>query len=164
MTDPTVGYLDVWRNCPLHLRQQVKDLWAALGVVPDEAEVVARLEQLCYLARHGDRTVGVSTASLGRLPQLRGDFFFFRCLVAPDYRRHGVARALAVLCRQRLERWSQEHPEARALGMAAVVESPALNELSRLPVWPASGLTLVGYADRERQIRVAWFGHARLAP
>lgn len=49
--------------------------------------------------------------------------------------------------------------------MATIVESPALDLLSRQPVWQApdiNGLALIGYTPTGRQIRVSWFEHARL--
>ena len=49
--------------------------------------------------------------------------------------------------------------------MATIVESPALDEFSKRPVWEAPGmmgLVLVGYTQRGRQIRISWFEHARL--
>ena len=49
--------------------------------------------------------------------------------------------------------------------MATLVESPALDEFSKAPVWQSpgiNGLVLIGYTGKGRQIRVSWFEHARL--
>jgi len=50
--------------------------------------------------------------------------------------------------------------------MATIVESPMLDEVSKIPVWPnapgLNGLVLVGYTSVGRQLRVSWFEHARL--
>ena len=105
----------------------------------------------------------MSTAQAGRLAQLRARFFFFRCLVDPEVRRRQIARQLAVNSRDALSVWSAQHPEAQMAGMATVVESPLLRELARTPVWPSSGLSLVGYTDNNQQIRVVWFEHARVS-
>jgi hypothetical protein len=57
---------------------------------------------------------------------------------------------------------AQEHPEERVLGLGAVIESPDLAERARQPFWPQTRMGLVGYTPEGRQIRVAWFAHARL--
>ena len=49
--------------------------------------------------------------------------------------------------------------------MATIVESSALEEFGKAPVWQSpgvNGLALIGYTAKGRQIRVSWFEHARL--
>jgi hypothetical protein len=60
----------------------------------------------------------------------------------------------------------EDHPQEKVLGMATIVESPMLDEVSKIPFWPnapgLNGLVLVGYTSVGRQLRVSWFEHARL--
>lgn len=157
-----IRFVDVWQAGSPEHHESVKHLWKSLGLMNGDAEINRRLQQLCFLAFDKDQLVGVSTTRLETLPNLRASFYLFRCLVLPQYRRQGVARGLTRHCRDRLSDWSRENPDPRACGMATIVESLLLSELSRLPVWPASGLTLIGHTEIGQQIRVVWFDHARL--
>ena len=101
-------------------------------------------------------------AAIGTLESLpRCRLAIYRCLVAPEYRRTGIARDLTIFSRELLEAWSRENPAEKLLGMAAIVENPHL-ELSHIPVWPKSRLALAAYTRDGQQIRIAWFAHARL--
>ncbi|HXV24451.1 MAG TPA: hypothetical protein VED46_09345, partial [Alphaproteobacteria bacterium] len=139
--------------------------WKRLDALPPRIAPEERVKELCTLAYREDELIAVSTMVLDMLPQLRARFGFFRCLVAPEHRRQGLAYLLGVHCGHLLSAWSKLNPEEKVLGMATIVESPALDEFSKAPVWPApgvNGLTLIGYTTKGRQIRVSWFQHARL--
>jgi hypothetical protein len=47
------------------------------------------------------------------------------------------------------------------LGLAAIIESEDLRQRQRDPVWENTRLNLVSFLRDGRQIRVAWFAHAR---
>jgi hypothetical protein len=162
MMGTQIVYLDVWQDCPADLQERVRRLWTVSGALRDEVEIEHRLLQLCFLGLHDRDVIGVSTVCRGLVEPLGREFYFFRCLVASAYRRHGVATQLAVRCRNRLESWALDHPDEGVSGMATVVEAPELAKRSRLPVWPNSGLTLIGYNERGQQMRVVWFKHVLL--
>ncbi|MCF6226899.1 MAG: hypothetical protein L3J22_11455 [Xanthomonadales bacterium] len=157
MTNSEIKYINVWQNCPEKWQTATKDFWRILNILPDEAAFITRLEQLCTLAIDGDELIAVSTAFKVHYQPLRCDLYFFRCLVLPDYRRQSIARHLAVNCRDNLQHWVSDNPKKAAAGMATVVESPNLTDLSHQAVWPASGLNLVGYTQQGQQVRVVWF-------
>jgi hypothetical protein len=73
-----------------------------------------------------------------------------------------LATELAGRCVEVLKAWSLDHPDEMLKGMAAVIQSPELSEKCRDPVWPRTGLTVIGYTPRGEQIRLVWFDHARL--
>jgi hypothetical protein len=151
----------VWRMHNPEVAAQVLALWRRLDAVPpDLAE--ARIKELCAVACQGDQVVGIATVAVDDVPQLGCRFGFFRCLVDPAHRERDIARRLAVYSRDLLAAWSQGNPAEKVMGLAAVVESPNLEAISKLPVWPASRLTLAGYNDRGNQVRIVWFEHASL--
>lgn len=152
-----------WRRDDPKFAADALALWRRLDAVPPQV-AEGRVKELCAVAQHGGELVGVSTVVLDHLPQLGYRFGLFRCLVDPAYRQQGLARSLAVYSRDLLARWSKDHPEEAVVGMATVVESPKLDEFGKLPVWPASGLTLMGYTEKDLQIRIVWFDHASLGP
>lgn len=159
-----IRVVDLWRRDDAKVAADAVALWKRLGALPPEDAPEERAGQLCAAAYLGDELIGVSTATPGILPQLGVKFGVFRCLVAPEHRQRNVARSLTVHSRELLADWSRRNPEEQVLGMAAIVESPALDTLGKQPVWPASRLTLAGYAPNDLQIRIVWFDHARLGP
>jgi hypothetical protein len=62
-----------------------------------------------------------------------------------------------------LEVWSREHPTEEVLGLGAIVRSRLLVQNLDVPVYPRTKLALIGYTQRGFQIRVSWFGHARIS-
>ncbi len=162
MTKNEINYIDVWPDCPEKWQVASKEFWLESNALPAGAELATRLKQLCTLAVDGDRLIGVSTVFKANYQPLRCELYFFRCLVLPEYRRKSVARQLTINCRNTLEAFSTENPTASAAGMAVIVESPALSEISRRAIWPTTGLNLVGYTSQGQQVRVAWFKEALL--
>jgi GNAT superfamily N-acetyltransferase len=150
-----------WRLDDPKLAAETLALWQRLDAMPPHV-AEDRVKELCAVAYRDGELVGVSTVVLDHLPQLGYRFGLFRCLVDPAYRQQGLARNLTVYSRDSLAGWSKDHPEEAVVGMAAVVESPKLDELGKQPVWPASGLTLMGYTQNDLQIRIVWFEHAAL--
>ena len=160
-----IRFVDVWQRDDAKVLAAVIAFWTRLKALPPGIAPEQRVKELCTVAYLESELIGVSTMVLDMLPQLRARFGFFRCLVAPDYRRQGLAYRLGVHCRNLWAEWSKRHPEEKVLGMATIVESPALDEFSRAPVWKLpglNGLALIGYTAKGRQIRVSWFEHSRL--
>jgi hypothetical protein len=160
-----IHLVDVWRRDDAKVAADAVALWTRLGVLPPDLDPGIRAKELCAAAYHDGELIGVSTMVLDMLPQLKARFGFFRCLVAPECRQQALARTFGAYSRQLLAEWSKRHPQEKVLGMATIVESSALDEFSKQPVWEAPGmmgLVLVGYTQKGRQIRVSWFEHARL--
>lgn len=153
-------YVDVWRKPDAKVREDAKALWARLKALPPDIDPEARADELCVVAYVGDQLAAVSTAELARLDFLRQRFAFWRVLVAPEFRRNALSREIQGRSRQALEAWSVDHPEENVLGMATIVQNERVLALPRRAIWRSSGLALVGYTDKNEQIRVAWFDHA----
>jgi hypothetical protein len=65
--------------------------------------------------------------------------------------------SLSVPSHEALWSWAREHPEEKLAGGIAFVDRSEWGDFTRLPVWPESGLEVVGYDQHGRQIRVRWF-------
>ncbi|MGZ8337543.1 MAG: hypothetical protein ACXWU1_12860, partial [Allosphingosinicella sp.] len=163
-TELPVDLRPAWRLDDPEIEQDAIAFWSRLSLLGAGTDPARRAKELVAAAYQSDRLVGVATAWLERLEQLRGRFAVYRCAVDPDSRRHLVSTALTVFARDVLERWSVAHPGERVLGLAAVIESRSLVERQKYPVWENTGLNLVGYDRDGRQVRVAWFAHARVDP
>ena len=156
-----IVYSDVWQQVDAQVQADAIAMWRGLRALPPGTEE-DRTKSLCIVAYVGADLIGVSTIGLRQVDLVRSRFGFFRCLVVPEYRQQSVATELAVRCLKALAAWSEENPQENVKGMGAIIESALLTEKSRQPVWPKTGLTVVGYTPKGEQIRLAWFKHARL--
>lgn len=150
-----------WRSNYAKFEKDAIDFWRRMKILPAAVSPEARAKELCAVAYDGDTLVGVATAALEELPLLRARFAMFRCAVAPEHRRSHLAYDLTTFTRPLLEKWSLEHPEERVQGMGLIVEGE-LGDRARRPLWPVTGLNLAGYNAQNKQLRVAWFAHARV--
>ena len=151
-----------WRRDDRDIERDAIAFWERLAILPPDVKPADRAKELAAAAYQDGRLVGVSTVSLHRYEPLRGRFAFYRCAVEPEQRRTLAATALTAVTRDRIEQWSAEHPEERVLGLAAIIESTELVQRQRYPLWENSRLNLAGYLADGRQLRVAWFAHARV--
>ena len=143
------------------LEQAAIGFWRDLAILPQGVDAAARAAELVALARQGDTVAGVSTAAIQEVPTVRSRFAMFRCAVAPAHRRSHLATDLLLNAKTLIEQWSLAHPEARVRGLGIVLEAD-IGERGRIPLWPQSGMQLAGYTPEGRQLRLAWFAHARI--
>ena len=148
-----------WRSRDPRVDQDVLRFWEKFKLLPRGVDPAVRIQELCAVAYLGEELVGVATAALANLQLVRSRVGMFRCAVAPDHRRSGLAAQLALRCLRLLEAWSVEHPEEKLMAMATVLEGN-IGDKARQPVWPLTGLTLVGYTPQSQQLRLVWFKHA----
>ncbi|MGH7023794.1 MAG: hypothetical protein ACREEB_09410 [Caulobacteraceae bacterium] len=154
-----------WRARDQAVEADAKELWRQLSVLPEGVDPDLRAEEILSLAYVDDTLAAVSTAFIREIEFLKARFAMLRCIVAPAWRHHNIARVITGHSKGVLEAWSQAHPEERVMGMAGVVQNAEIlrnPNIGGLPIWPTSGLTLVGYTPKGEQIRVAWFEHARV--
>jgi len=150
----------VWRLNDEKSEREAIEFWDRMKILPPGIDPASRAKELLLVARRGGELVGVATASIDDLPMVKSRFAMFRCSVAPEHRRSGIGQEMLVRAKPLLEQWSLEHPEKQVKGMGAVLEAQVTR--ANEPVWPLTGLTLVGYAPHGQQIRIAWFAHARV--
>lgn len=148
-----------WRKDDSHIREDALRVWRRMKAITPSQED-ERLNSLCVVAYDGEDLVGVSTVGITVYAPVRAKVAWFRCLVLPAYRKKGVATEFAVRCKDVLEEWSKQRPAEKLMAFGTVVETPNLGSLYRKPVWPRTGLTLVGHTKKQQQIRLVWFGHA----
>jgi hypothetical protein len=151
-----------WRRDDPQIEADAIEFWTRLGLLPPGASAEQRTKELIAAAYRGDRLVAVSTATIEWFEHLRARFAVLRGATDPEYRRSRAQLALAVPSRNLLERWALDHPEERLAGGIAFVETAEWGDFAKLPVWPESELTFIGYTTDGRQVRVAWFDHYRV--
>jgi hypothetical protein len=151
-----------WLAADPAIEADAKALWRRLSLLPAGVDPDLRAGEIVSAAYVDGALAAVSTAFVREIDFLRARFAMFRCVVAPEFRRHSVARKIAGHSREVLEQWSYDHQGEGVLGMATVVQSEDLVGKPRRAIWRTSGLALVGYTDDGEQIRVAWFDHAQV--
>lgn len=156
-----IVFKDAWRRNDPRQAQDAKAFWH--GLVPP-AERERRVTELCCMAYLGDRLIGLSTAYPTVFPQVKARLAAYRCAIAPEFRRHELAKTITSRSIDILKRWSAKNPEEKVLGLAAVIQAAELQGMALRPVWPEYDLdlNLACYLPTGEQLRVAWFEHARL--
>ena len=151
-----------WRRGHAALEADAVAFWNRLGILPRGIRAEERAKELVAVAYRGDAIVGVITAQLVVLDQVRARLAMIRAAVDTDLRRTHLAFALMLDARAMLEQWSRANPDERLAGLGAVIEAPELRAREVQPFWPLSRFGVIGYAPNGRQIRVSWFEDFRL--
>mmetsp|Transcript_1544 Transcript_1544/g.3292 ORF Transcript_1544/g.3292 Transcript_1544/m.3292 type:complete len:164 (+) Transcript_1544:114-605(+) len=154
-------YKNVWKIDDASVRKDALELWRSLKALPAGQEE-DRLNSLCVVAHDGDELAAVSTIGITYDTAVYAKVAWFRCLVKDKYRQRGIATELAARCKVALEDWAKTHPYEKVMGFGTVVESPHLTSTSKRPIWPRTGMVLVGHTQAGQQIRLVWFEHALL--
>jgi len=151
-----------WRLDDPEIAAEAIAFWRRLDILPPDVAPEDRARELGAVAYQDGRIVGVTTARLARLDQVRARLAMLRGAVDPDHRRSRVGFAMLLYTRELIERWSMANPHERVAGLGAVIESPDLVVRQKQPYWPTPRLGLIGFTPDGRQIRVSWFEDFRL--
>ena len=160
---PNIEFRFAWNGREPEVLRTAQQFWRDLGDALTADEIEERSAELCAAAYSASQMIAVSTVKLTDYPRLGGRFAFYRTVVAPDFRRQGVAARLCAYSRDRLGQWAQENPEEKIKGLLIVGQSDDLSPKRRhLPVVSTHGLdfVFVGFGQTGYQIRVVWFDHA----
>jgi len=150
------------RNDPRH-SADATGFWVENRMINKE-EAAKRVADLCSMAYADGKLVGVSTVNLNAYAPLRSNFAFYRCAVAPEFRRQSLAILLTRHTITTMEAWCLEHMPYDIQGVATILQAHELDEKARTPMWAEyyGNLNLVGFTAKGDQVRVAWFRHALL--
>ena len=158
------GYrIDLFADQDGVTEQDVLDLWASEGVVP-EAAARKRIHEVLLVATHqSDVLVGVSSAYLQLNPQLRMDLWYYRAFVAAAHRQSNVAVNLALIGRDHLERQYVSGEDRRGAGIVYEVENEGLKRHFNDALWLPTDFIFIGESRHGAHVRVRYFPGA-LAP
>lgn len=159
---PGFALRPAWRLDDAAIEADAVAFWTRLDILPPDIAPEQRAKELIAVAYKDDRIVGVSSARIERVEQVRARLAMLRSAVDPDYRRTHLAMALTLYSRALLERWSRDNPHERLAGLGAVLESEQLQERGKQPYWPQTRFILAGVLPDSRQFRVSWFEDFRL--
>jgi hypothetical protein len=150
-----------WRRDDPEIVADAIDFWARNDLLPPGVDPAHRAGELIAAAYKDGRLASVATATIERIDQLRARFAVIRGATDREFRRSHAQLALAAPSREALRSWAVAHPDEKVAGAVAFVEAREWGDFARLPIWPESGLSLAGYDQLGRQVRVRWFDHFR---
>lgn len=148
-----------WRRDDPVLEADAIAFWERLGVLPADVAPAQRAKELAAGVYKDGALVAVVTAVPQRIDFLRANFLQLRSIADPACSREEVQAAFANPVRRTLEEWAAANPEQALAGVVTFVDPKVVGELAHMPVWPVWPLSLVGYLNDGRQVRVCWFDH-----
>lgn len=151
-----------WQRHDAGIEKDAAAYWRRLGNLPRDVIPEQRAREAVVAAYRDGRIVGMITADVGVLPQVRARIAMLRASVEPELRRSHVGIAAMLEARALLESWSAANPNERLAGIGGIVESPDLLVAQRQPYWPWPRMGVVGFTADGRQVRVSWFRDFRL--
>lgn len=151
-----------WRRDDAQVEADAVAFWKRLDILPADVSPQQRVKELIAVAYKDGQVVGVNTATLERVEQVRARLAMLRGAVDPEHRRTHVAMALTLYSRALLERWSAENPHERLAGLGGIIESEQLAERGKQPYWPQTRFILAGFLKDGRQLRLSWFEDFRI--
>jgi hypothetical protein len=151
-----------WRLEDPRIEADAIAFWTRLNILPPGVAPEQRAKDLVAVVYRGDKVVGVHTAVIERVEQVRTRLAMLRSAVDPDVRRAHVSLALTLYSRALLERWSRDHPDEQLGGLGALVGGRQLAERGRQPFWPQTRFILAGFVPDGRQLRISWFEDFRV--
>lgn len=154
---PGVDMRIAWRRDDPDIERDAIDFWRRLGNLRADTTPEERAKEVVLAAYHEGRMVGITTAEVGILPQVRCRLAMLRGSVDPAYRRTGIGLAMYPRALDALEEWASANPGEGVKGVGGIIEAAELGELQRVPYWAEVRNGLIGFTPDGRQIRVRWF-------
>lgn len=146
-----------WRLNDERVEADAIAFWTRLGILPVGVAPEQRAKELVAGVYRNDALVGVQTARIERVEQVRARLAMVRSAVDPGHRRTHISLALTLYSRNLLQVWAREHPEEELGGLGAKVGGPDLAARAEQPFWPQTRFILAGFLADGRQLRISWF-------
>lgn len=151
-----------WRRDDRKIEADAIAFWKRLKLLPPDVDPAMRAKELIAVVYKDDDIVGVHSATISYLEQVKSRLAMLRSAVDPACRRSRVSMALTLYSRALLETWSRDNPGERLGGLGAIIESRELAERGKEPYWPQTRFLLAGFLPDGRQLRISWFEDFRL--
>lgn len=155
----TIRFVEAWRKNDPKFEADAIAFWTEHNLLIANTPADERTKEIAVLAYDGEKLVGLSTLKIQYFDQLRQKFAFLREAVAPDYRRHSLARSMSGETRKVIEAHAIAHPDEMIAGMASVYQAEGIG---KKPIGSVSRMALIGYTQFNEQVRAGWFDHFRV--
>ena len=152
---------NVWKNQTKELTDEIVTFWNNHKAIPPNVDIYDRAKQVVIVVRN-EKTeiIGVTTSYLTTYSQLKNNVFVFRGMISPSYRIPGLFIKMTIESLQILEEFSSSMNEsARPIGVIAEMENANLRKARITKL--ASGMTLLGFSQKENPVYVRYFKGAK---
>lgn len=146
------------------LEADLVTFWVAHGALPNREAAAQRVGEVLFVVQDAEfRLAGVSTVYEQHHPELGFPMLHFRCFVAPDHRRHGLAEALLIACTRHLNEAFVASGGVGPRGLYLEVESPVIQHGRPEAVWGPYPFVFVGRNARGHHLRLCYFDGAKIS-
>ena len=145
------------------LKDKVLNFWISEGCM-SEKEAHSRLKEVLAAVLDDDNNViGVCSGKPYFVEQLKDWFIYYRDYTKPEYRNLDITKFLLNSVIQFMNKSEVRKIEGIDVkGVYIVFESEILNKFVKKFVASESKLTLIGWNEKDQQIRVAYFDDAQM--
>lgn len=157
----TIKTYNIWREKDQSTLLEIIEVWNRLKVLPPEIDPTSRAQEVVSIARDEEgRIVGITTAKLMVYPPLKNQLFLIRGLLVPECRIPGLFTKMIVETLQILEGdVAKMKSESKPIGAFAEIENQRLKQANLTQL--ASGMSLLGFSQKENPIYIYYFKGAR---
>lgn len=145
------------------LKDKVLNFWISEGCM-SEKEAHSRLKEVLAAVLDDDNNViAVCSGKPYFVEQLKDWFIYYRAYTKPEYRNLDITKFLLNSVIQFMNKSEIRKIEGVDVkGVYIVFESEILNKFVKKFVASESKLTLIGWNEKDQQIRVAYFDDAQM--
>lgn len=145
------------------LKDKVLNFWISEGCM-SEKEAHSRLKEVLAAVLDDDNNViAVCSGKPYFVEQLKDWFIYYRAYTKPEYRNLDITKFLLTSVIQFMNKSESRKIEGIDVkGVYIVFESEILNKFVKKFVTSESKLTLIGWNEKDQQIRVAYFDDAQM--
>ena len=157
-------YVAHWQTDLPDEGEAVLGFWLKEKAIGDEAQARQRLKEVVLHARDADgEMAGVCTAVAMTLPRLGQPMYYYRCFIAPRWRKSRLILYIFKRAFELLEGHAMRSGYP-CIGVLTELENTRFTEMGQIPVWPDINLVYIGKSQRGHDLRVRYFRGARFKP
>ena len=134
------------------LRKKIIEFWVSENAINLE-ESERRVDDVIFVEFYNDEIIGLCSGTQMSVPELSGNFLYYRTYTSPKWRNFKIAQGLFNETYNLLN-----NSETILSGIYVVFESPILNKFNKDYVLKDySNLTLIKINEQGQQVRVSYF-------
>ena len=157
-------YVAHWQTDLPEEAEAVLAFWLKEKAIGDEAQARQRLKEIVLHARDADgEMAGVCTAVPVTLPRLGQPMYYYRCYIAPRWRKSRLILYIFKRAFELLEGHAKRN-DYPCIGVLTELENTRFTEMGQIPVWPIINLVYIGKSQRGHDLRVSYFRGAKFKP
>ena len=155
-------YVAHWQTDLPEEAEAVLAFWLKEKVIGDETQARQRLKEIVLHARDADgEMAGVCTAVPVTLPRLGQPMYYYRCFIAPRWRKSRLILYIFKRAFELLEGHARRN-DYPCIGMVLELENERFGATLREPVWTNTGFVYIGKSGRGLDLRLRYFKGAKL--